>query len=148
MFKIDAKKKTIVLVYTLCVFSTVFHVFSGFFGQSCRFEFIVPVSKFTLFASIFFQLVIIGVAMGLQSCILNLFRILVAYLPCLRKISPFLCQTSNPRNNASVPKPSCRILRLESSFSPRWAWMILSEKNHPHITLGLEAHSLWQDSKY
>lgn len=49
MFKIDPKKKTIVLVYTLFVFSTVFHVFSGFFGQSSRFEFIVDVSKFTLF---------------------------------------------------------------------------------------------------
>ena len=31
--------------------STVFDVFWGFFGQSSRFEFIVPVSKFTLFNS-------------------------------------------------------------------------------------------------
>jgi len=42
------KKKNIVPVYTLFVLSTVFVVFLGFLGQSSRFEFIVPVSKFTL----------------------------------------------------------------------------------------------------
>ena len=52
MFKIDPKKKIIILIYTLFIFSTVFHVFSRFFGQSSRFEFIVPISKFTLLCSI------------------------------------------------------------------------------------------------
>ena len=42
------KKKSVIPTSTLFVFSTVFDVFSGFFGQSSHFEFIVPVSKFTL----------------------------------------------------------------------------------------------------
>ena len=44
----------------------------------------------------FFGLMIIGVAIGLQSSILNLFRISIAYLPYLRKTYPSHCQTSNP----------------------------------------------------
>jgi len=42
-------KKTIIPVYTLFIFSTVFDVFLGFFYQSSHFEFIVSISKFTLF---------------------------------------------------------------------------------------------------
>jgi len=42
------KKKGVIPASTLFVFSTVFDVFLGFFGQSSRFEFIVPVSKLTL----------------------------------------------------------------------------------------------------
>ena len=46
--KFTLEKKGVIPASTLFVFSTVFDVFTRFFGPSSHFEFIVPVSKFTL----------------------------------------------------------------------------------------------------
>ena len=43
----------------------------------------------------FFKFASIKVAMDLQSNILNLFNISMVYFPCPRKISFYLCHTSN-----------------------------------------------------
>ena len=48
-------------------------------------------------ASIFFQLETRGMVMGVQSSILNLFKISTAYFPCPMKKHSSLYQTSKPR---------------------------------------------------
>ena len=48
-------------------------------------------------ASIFLQLETRGMDLGLQSTILNLFKISTAYFPCPMKKHPSLYQTSKPK---------------------------------------------------
>ena len=92
-------------------------------------------------ASIIFQLVIMGVDMGLQSCILNLFRISIAYLPCPRKIPHSFAKLPILENSASTPYPSCQILLQGSSCSLLWNLMILSKSDHPHTKLEMSGSS-------
>jgi len=91
---------------------------------------------------IFLQLVMIGIAIGRQSYILNLFRISDAYLPWPRKISPSYCQTSNPKKSALSPNPSCQIMFPYSCCNPLWVGMILSKIDQPHTVPELTTHLL------